>query len=106
MPTAVLRAVAGPTLAALLLAGGGGVLTGVVTECAGTGELSAAWPLDPRGRGAVSSVATLAGGLGLLGLGSLVVAGLAAFFGQPRPLCDHAHRWQRCVPVCRTHAAI
>ena len=76
-PAVALRAAAGPVLATALLAGGGGVLTGVLTESAGAGELSFAWPTDPRDRGAVSSLATLAGGLGLLGVGSLVVAGAA-----------------------------
>ena len=74
LPTAVLRAAAGPVLAALLLAGGGGVLTGVVTESAGAGELSFDWPADPRDRGAVTSLTTMTGGLGILGLGSFVVA--------------------------------
>ncbi len=70
---AILQAEAGPMLAAMLLAVGGGVITGVLTESAGAGELAVAWPVDPRSRGAVSSVLSVAGGLGLLGLGSLVV---------------------------------
>ena len=69
----LLRAQAGPVLAALLLAIGGGVLTGVLTESAGAGELAVAWPSDPRDRGAVASLVPVAGGLGLLGLGSLAV---------------------------------
>ncbi len=73
----VLRTAAGPTLAALLLAGGGGVLTGILTGGSGSGDLALAWPLDPRDRGAVSSVTPIAGGLGLLRLGSLVVVGAA-----------------------------
>lgn len=77
-PRALLRAAAGPALAAALLAGGGGVLTGVISSSAGAGELSLAWPVDPRDRGAIASLTALAGGLGLLGLGSLVVAGAAA----------------------------
>ena len=80
--TALLRRAAGPMLAALLLAGGGGVLTGVLTEAVGAGELSAAWPMDPRDRGALSSVITLDGGLGLLGLGSLVLAVAAYLIGR------------------------
>ena len=83
-PAAALRAAAGPVLATALLAGGGGVLTGVLTESAGAGELSFAWPTDPRDRGAVSSLATLAGGLGLLGVGSLVVAGAAMLARRDR----------------------
>ena len=70
---AILRAESGPVLAAILLAVGGGVITGVLTESAGAGELAVAWPTDPRSRGAVSSILSVAGGLGLLGLGSIVV---------------------------------
>ena len=68
-----LRAVAGPLLAAFFLAVGGGVITGVLTESAGAGELAVAWPTDPRSRGAVTSLHSVAGGLGLFSLGSLVV---------------------------------
>ena len=67
------RAVAGPLLAAFFLAVGGGVITGVLTESAGAGELAVAWPTDPRSRGAVTSLHSVAGGLGLFSLGSLVV---------------------------------
>ena len=80
------RAGAGPVLAALLLVSGGGVLTGVITASAGAGELSMAWLKDPRDRGAVSSVTALAGGLGLLSLGSLVVAGAAALLAGRKRL--------------------
>ncbi|MCY3959007.1 MAG: hypothetical protein OXG65_12015 [Chloroflexi bacterium] len=75
---AVTHAAAGPALAALLLAGGGGVLTGVLTESAGAGELSVAWPRDPRDRAAVTALTSAAGGLGLVGFGSLVAAIAAA----------------------------
>jgi len=51
----------------------GGVITGVLTESAGAGELAVAWPTDPRSRSAVTSLSPVAGGLGLFGLGSLVV---------------------------------
>ena len=70
----IFRQMWGPALAALLLAGGGSVLTGLLTESAGAGEITVAWPSDPRHRGAVSSLTTATGGLGILGLGSLVVA--------------------------------
>ena len=83
-PLAAVRAAAGPALAAALLAGGGGVLTGVLTESAGAGELSFAWPIDPRDRGAVSSATALAGGLGILGFGSLIVAGTAVLASRDR----------------------
>ena len=76
LPT-TLRAAAGPTLAAALLAGSGGVLTGVLTESGGGGALALGWPLDPRDRGALVSVATQPGGLGLLNIGSAVVASFA-----------------------------
>ena len=71
------RALWGPALAALFLAGGGSALTALLTESAGAGDISLAWPSDPRSRGAVSSFTTAAGGLGILGLGSLVVVLLA-----------------------------
>lgn len=82
LPAALPKAVAGPTLAALLLVGGGGVLTGIVTESAGTGELAVAWPRDPRDRGAITSATELAGGLGLFGIGSLIVAGIAVVLAR------------------------
>ena len=69
----LLRAIWGPALAALVLAGGGSALTALLTESAGAGEIAVEWPSDPRNRGAVSSLATATGGLSILGLGSLVV---------------------------------
>ena len=69
---------AGPTLAAALLAGGGGVLTGVVTGAGGTGALAVGWPLDPRDRNALVSLTMLPGGLGILNVGTAVVAGAAS----------------------------
>ena len=76
-PAALLRAAAGPLLAVTLLLAGGGVFTGFLTGSSGSGELTIGWPLDPRGRGGVSSVTPLDAGLGLLSLGSLVVTGIA-----------------------------
>ena len=76
-PAAMLRAAAGPLLAVALLLASGGVFTGLLTGSSGSGDLSIGWPLDPRGRGAVSAVTPLNAGLGLLGIGSLVVAGIA-----------------------------
>ena len=81
-PATILRVAAGPILAAVLLAAGGGVLTGVLTGSGGTGALSFGWPLDPRSRGAVSSFTSLAGGIGLLHLGTLVVASAAILLGR------------------------
>ena len=77
VPATLLSAAAGPALAGALLAGGGGVLTAVLSGGLGFGDLTLAWPVDPRGRGAVSSLITLNGGLGFVSLGSLVVAGAA-----------------------------
>ena len=74
----LLRASWGPALAALTLAGGGSAFTGLLTQSAGAAEISLAWPSDPRSRGAVSSWTTGTGGLGILGLGSMVVILLAS----------------------------
>ena len=74
---ATLRAAAGPAFAAALLAGSGGVLTGVLTGSGGGGALALGWPLDPRDRGALVSIATQPGGLGLLNIGTALVAGVA-----------------------------
>ena len=74
---AALRALAGPALAALLLAVGGGMLSHALTDAAGSG-LSLGWHADPGSRRPVVELSRQAGGLGLLGLGPLVVAGAAA----------------------------
>ena len=74
---AILKMAAGPVLGALLLAVGGGVLTGVLTGTGSDGALSLGWPLDPRDRGAVSSITPLAAGIGLLQIGTLIVSGAA-----------------------------
>ena len=76
LPAAV-RAAAGPAFAAALLVGSGGVLTGVLTGSGGGGDLTLGWPLDPRDRGALVSIATQPGGLGLLNIGTAVVASVA-----------------------------
>ena len=70
----MLRAAAGPALAALLLAAGGGVITGLLTE-ASEGTLSLGWVHDAGARQPLASFTELSGGLGLLGLGPLVLAG-------------------------------
>ena len=72
-----LRAFAGPALAVLLLAVGGGVLTHALTDAAGSG-LSLGWHADPGSRRPVVELSQQPGGLGLLGLGPLVVVGAAA----------------------------
>ena len=82
IPAAVLRVAAGPLIAVALLLASGGVFTGVLSGSSGSGELTIGWPLDPRGRGAASSVTQLDAGLGLLSLGSLVVAGIAVLIDR------------------------
>lgn len=69
----LLCAMAGPVLALALLAAGGGVVTGILSGDSGAGELSPGWPVDPRERGALFSLMSLGGGLGLLGVGALAV---------------------------------
>ncbi len=70
-------AVAGPALAAVLLAVGGGVLSAVLTG-GDASALSLGWIGDTSLRQPVASFSELSGGLGLLGLGPVVVAGAAA----------------------------
>ena len=73
----VARAAAGPALAALLLAVGGGVLTAVLRG-GEAGALSLGWIDDTSVRQPLLSLRELPGGLGLLGLGPLVTAVAAA----------------------------
>lgn len=82
IPAALLHTTAGPLLAVALLLASDSVFTGILTGSSGSGELTLGWPLDPRGRGAVSSVTPLGAGLGLLNLGSLVVAGVAVLLDR------------------------
>ena len=78
---AVLVGVGGPALAALLLATGGGVLTGVLFGQA-EGAFSLGWIGDTSLRPPLASFAALPGGVGLLGLGPAVVAGGAALLAR------------------------
>ena len=74
----VLRAAAGPALAAVLLAGAGGAITGIFTG-ATTAGLSLGWTGDLVGsRRLIGAFDPGLGGFGLLGLGPLVAAGAAA----------------------------
>lgn len=66
----------GPVLAALLLAAGGGVLTGVLAGGLG-GGLTISWIDHSNLRPSLASFTALAGGVGLLGVGPVVVAGAA-----------------------------
>ena len=72
-----LRAAVGPALAAFLLAAGGGVISTVLTG-GSEGGLSLGWLDDTSLRPPLASFAELPGGVGLLGLGPVVVAGGAA----------------------------
>ena len=73
----LLRAAAGPALAALLLAVGGGIITAVLFG-EDAGALSLGWIDDTSARQPLATFSTLSGGLGLLALGPLVLAGGAA----------------------------
>ena len=75
----------GPATAALLLALGGGVTTGVLTGAAGQ-DISLAWPADPGSRRPIGSLQHLPGGLGLMGLNVVPVALLAIVLGWRNPL--------------------
>ena len=66
----------GPVLAALLLAAGGGVITGVLAGGLG-GGLTLTWIDHSSLRPSLASFTALAGGVGLLGVGPVVVAGAA-----------------------------
>ncbi len=68
------RAAAGPLLAALLLAVGGGVITAVLFG-EDAGALSFGWIGDTSVRQPLASFTAWSGGLGLLALGPLVLAG-------------------------------
>ena len=73
----LLRAATGPVLAALLLASSGGVVTGALTG-ASSGGLSLEWP-DNLARGQpLGAFRERLGAIGLLGLGPLAVAAIAA----------------------------
>ena len=74
--TTLLRAAAGPALAVLLLAIGGGMLTATLTS-APRAEFSLKWIGDPWGRQALGRFELLPGGIGLLGVGAISTAALA-----------------------------
>ena len=69
-----LGAAAGPALAALLLAAGGGVLTRVLSG-GDAGALSLGWTDHTSLRPPLASFAALPGGIGVLSLGPLLIAG-------------------------------
>ena len=70
----MLGSAAGPAVAASLLAAGGGVITSILIA-GSAGTLSLGWVHDAGARQALVSFTGLSGGLGLLGLGPLVLAG-------------------------------
>lgn len=74
------RAAVGPILAALLLAIGGGAITGALVGNLGSG-LSIEWTDDPARRHLLGLLRTRPGGLGILAFGPIVVAGAAALLG-------------------------
>ena len=78
---AAIRAAAGPVLAALLLAAGSGVITSFLTGEAGSG-LTVGWIDDPASRRPLASFDLRSGGVGLLALGPVVVAGAAVLLAR------------------------
>ena len=78
---AALRASAGPLLAALLLAVGGGVLTSVLTGVEGK-EISLGWHANAAGRRPLGALDVMPGGVGVLGLGVIPVAVAAVLLAR------------------------
>ena len=77
--------VVGPALALLLLAIGGGPLTGVLAGGLG-GSLSLGAPRDLAESRMITTFQPLAGGIGILGLGAIPVAAAALLLGWRRRL--------------------
>ena len=75
-----LGSMAGPTLAVLLLAAGGGLLTGIVTG-APRSSLSVGWRTEPSAHELMGAFSGLAGNVGLLSLGAIPVLGVALLVG-------------------------
>ena len=74
---AMLRSGAGLALALLLLVFAGGALTNALTD-SGPSGLSLAWSDDPGERRPLASFDVRPGGVAVLGLGPIVIAGIAA----------------------------
>ena len=74
---AAVRAAAGPVLAVLLLAAGSGVVTSALAG-AGRSGLSLGWPDGSGIRRPLAAFDVRPGGIGLLGVGPVVIAGVAA----------------------------
>ena len=79
----LLRAAAGPLVAALFLAAGGSAITGVLTGASDT-SLSLAWLEDPGSRRPLGDFTQHASGLGVLGLGAIPVAAVALLAWRDR----------------------
>ena len=82
---AIWRAAAGPALTIVLLAASGGVVTGLVTGSSHSG-LSLMWHENPASRRPLGELEELSGGVGLLGMGPVVVAAVAALLAWRNPL--------------------
>ena len=82
MPGPALRSAAGPAAAGLLLLFGGGALSGVVGSGAGSSGLTWTASLDVSHWAALGGVEARQGGVGLLVLGPLAVAGAAVVFAR------------------------
>ena len=78
---AALRASAGPLLAVLLLAVGGGVLTSVLSGVEGK-EISLGWHANAAGRRPLGALDAMPGGVGVLGLGVIPVAVAAVLLAR------------------------
>lgn len=76
-----LRAAAGPLLAALVLAVGGGAIAGVLTGPSGSG-LALAWMDDPGGRRPIGNFIDISGGLGVLGIGVVAIVAVAVLLAR------------------------
>ena len=78
---AAVRSGAGLALAGLLLLGGGGAFTGILDVAPPSGP-ELAWDLNPRHWEALGTFDARPGGVGLLGLGPIVVAGIAVILAR------------------------
>ena len=78
---AAVRSGAGLALAGLLLLVGGGAFTGILDVAPPSG-LELAWDVNPRHWEALGTFDARAGGIGLLGLGPIVVAGIAVILAR------------------------
>ena len=78
---AALRSGAGLALAGLLLLGGGGAFTGILDGATPSG-LGLTWDLNPRHWEALGTFDARPGGVGLLGVGPVVVAGVAVLLAR------------------------